>query len=156
MLSSTAMSKQSDGVSPLPFLARFWHNPLVFFLCTYFHFSSTRSSESSFQPGRPAWGWGSFVCAVVSPTSRWVDNIKTIRTRRKLSHLSFLDSLLCTSCEFEWLTRYTEPNHVRPWYGGRDEPHGQGLPGWLYERHLLHPSFPGDIYSLIPLTSIWF
>ena len=31
MLSSTAMSKQSDGVSPLPFLARFGHNPLVFF-----------------------------------------------------------------------------------------------------------------------------
>ena len=50
MLSSTAMSKQSDGVSPLSFVARFGHNPLVFFLCT-FTFHRPGPPRARFNPG---------------------------------------------------------------------------------------------------------
>ena len=143
MLSSTAMSKQSDGVSPLLLLplVRFWHNPLVFFLCT-FTFHRPGPPRARFNPGGQH-GGEEALCA-----RRSLLHLDGWSISRLYGHV--VNCLLpwLSSVYFLWIwvtnALYGAQRYVRPWYGGRDEPHGEGLPGWLHERHLLHPSLPGD------------
>ena len=80
MLSSTAMSKQSDGVSSLKTkdLNVSWMILNFSTMCSII--LTDRFCASWCQPGRRAWAWGNFVSGEVSPTSRWVASIRTTRT----------------------------------------------------------------------------